>query len=113
MVKELLATDRTGKVLVVDGHGSKGFALLGDLIAQSALKNNWQAVVINGCIRDAGTLATLDIAIKALGCNPIKTEKLGQGKVNKVVSFADITFTPGHYIYGDANGIAVSKTLLN
>ena len=111
-MKELLATDGTGKVLVVDGKGSLNRALLGDMIAENAVKNNWQAVVINGCIRDAGTIGTLEIAVKALGCNPIKTEKLGIGDINLTVHFAGIEFIPGQYIYGDANGLAVSPTKL-
>jgi len=111
-VKALLATDGTGKVLVVDGKASTSRALLGDLIALSALTNNWQAVVINGCIRDAGTIATLDLAVKALGCCPIKTEKLGVGDINTEVTFAGLTFVAGQTIYGDANGLAVSKTPL-
>ncbi|NQY50994.1 MAG: putative 4-hydroxy-4-methyl-2-oxoglutarate aldolase [Colwellia sp.] len=111
-VKELLATDGTGKVLVVDGKGSLNRALLGDMIAENAVKNNWQAVVINGCIRDAGTIGTLEIAVKALGCNPIKTEKLGIGDINLTVNFAGIDFIPGQYIYGDGNGLAVSQTKL-
>lgn len=111
-VKELLAQPGQGKVLVVDGHASKSNALLGDMIAESAVKHQWQAVVINGCIRDAGTIATLDIAVKALGTCPIKTEKLGQGTVNNAIHFAGLTFTPGQFIYGDANGIAISHELL-
>ena len=37
-VKELLATDGTGKVLVVDGGASMRCALMGDMIAESVLK---------------------------------------------------------------------------
>ncbi len=111
-VKELLATDGKGKVLVVDGKASMNKALLGDLIAKSAIKNNWQAIVINGCIRDAATIATLDIAVKAVGCNPIKTEKLGAGEINVPLHFAEIDFIPGHYIYGDSNGLAISESPL-
>ncbi|QOL26162.1 putative 4-hydroxy-4-methyl-2-oxoglutarate aldolase [Thalassotalea sp. LPB0316] len=112
-VKALLATSGEGKVLVVDGHGSMNRALLGDMIAESAVKHNWQAVIINGCIRDAGTIATLPIAVKALGTCPIKTEKLGQGQTNVDVYFAGLKFTPGHYVYGDKNGIAISQSLLS
>jgi regulator of ribonuclease activity A len=111
-VKELLATDGTGKVLVVDGKGSMNRALLGDIIAENAVKNNWRAVVINGCIRDAGTIGTLAIAVKALGCNPIKTEKLGVGETNIIINFANIDFIPGWTVYGDANGLAVSESKL-
>lgn len=112
-VKALLATPGEGKVLVVDGHGTMNRALLGDMIAESAVNNNWQAVVINGCIRDAGTIATLPIAVKALGTCPIKTEKLGQGTTNIDVFFAGLKFSPGQFIYGDKNGLAISETLLS
>jgi regulator of ribonuclease activity A len=111
-VKEILATDGNGKVLVVDGKASMNRALLGDMIAENAVKNNWQGVVINGCIRDAGTIATLKLGVKALGCNPIKTEKLNVGDVNVNVNFSGVNFIPGNFIYADRNGLAVSKSPL-
>lgn len=111
-VKELVATNGTGKVMVVDGKGSTTRALLGDMLAEQAVKNGWQGIVINGCIRDAGTIATLPLGVKALGCNPIKTEKLGVGDINTAITFAGINFIAGHFIYGDANGLAVSEEQL-
>mgnify|MGYP000285248288 FL=1 len=111
-VKELVATDGTGKVMVVDGKASTSHALLGDMLAEKAVKNGWQGIVINGCIRDAGTIATLPLGVKALGCNPIKTEKLGVGEINTDISFAGINFKAGQYIYGDANGLAISEKKL-
>ncbi len=111
-VKELVATDGTGKVMVVDGKASLTNALLGDMLAEKAVSNGWQGIVINGCIRDAGTIATLSLGVKALGCNPIKTEKLGVGEINKNIHFAGIEFIAGQYIYGDANGLAVSEKQL-
>ena len=112
-VKELVATDGRNKVMVVDGKASLTNALLGDMLAEQAVENGWQAIIINGCIRDAGTIATLPLAVKALGCCPIKTEKLGKGEINSTISFADLTFNPGQYIYGDSNGLAISKALLS
>tara|TARA_R110001592_G_scaffold191223_2_gene437343 strand:+ start:269 stop:754 length:486 start_codon:yes stop_codon:yes gene_type:complete len=111
-VKALVATDGAGKVMVVDGKGSTSRALLGDMLAEQAVENGWQGIVINGCIRDAGTIATLPFGVKALGCNPIKTEKLGVGDINIAVTFAGIEFKAGHFIYGDANGLAISKKQL-
>ncbi|MBL4823549.1 MAG: putative 4-hydroxy-4-methyl-2-oxoglutarate aldolase [Colwellia sp.] len=111
-VKELVATNGTGKVMVVDGKASLTRALLGDMLAEKAVDNGWQAIVINGCIRDAGTIATLPLAVKALGCNPIKTEKLGLGEINQPISFAGLDFTAGQFIYGDANGLAISEKKL-
>lgn len=112
-VKELVATDGSNKVMVVDGKASLTNALLGDMLAEQAVENGWQAIIINGCIRDAGTIATLPLAVKALGCCPIKTEKLGKGEINSTISFAGLTFNPGQYIYGDSNGLAISKALLS
>tara|TARA_R110001583_G_scaffold93386_3_gene236267 strand:- start:32 stop:517 length:486 start_codon:yes stop_codon:yes gene_type:complete len=111
-VKALVATDGAGKVMVVDGKGITSRALLGDMLAEQAVENGWQGIVINGCIRDAGTIATLPLGVKALGCNPIKTEKLGVGDINIAVTFAGIEFKAGHFIYGDANGLAISKKQL-
>jgi len=111
-VKELVATDGTGKVMVVDGKASKTNALLGDMLAEKAVENGWQGIIINGCIRDAGTIATLSLGVKALGCNPIKTEKLGVGDVNVDIAFAGLEFKAGHYIYADTNGVAISKQKL-
>lgn len=108
-VKALVATNGHGKVMVVDGKASLTRALLGDMLAEQAVKNGWQGIVINGCIRDAGTIGTLPLGVKALGCNPIKTEKLGVGEINTSINFAGIEFIAGHYIYGDANGLAVSE----
>jgi regulator of ribonuclease activity A len=41
-----------GWVLVVDGGGSLRTALMGDLIAGSAVANGWAGVVIHGAVRD-------------------------------------------------------------
>jgi len=112
-VKALLDTDGTGKVMVVDGKASTSYALLGDMLAEKAVKNGWQGIIINGCIRDAGTISTLNLGVKALGCCPIKTEKLGIGDVNTCITFSGIDFIPGQFVYGDLNGLAVSKTLLS
>ncbi|MDP7592229.1 MAG: putative 4-hydroxy-4-methyl-2-oxoglutarate aldolase [Litorilituus sp.] len=111
-VKELVATNGTDKVMVVDGKASKSNALLGDMLAEKAVENGWQGIIINGCIRDAGTIATLALGVKALGCNPIKTEKLGVGDVNIDIAFAGLKFKAGHYIYADKNGIAISEKKL-
>ena len=41
-VKELVATDGHGKVMVVDGKASTTKALLGDMLAEKAVKNGEQ-----------------------------------------------------------------------
>lgn len=111
-VKELAATDGAGKVMVVDGGGSLKRALLGDLVAESARENNWEGIIIYGCIRDVEVISEIGIGIKALNSSPLKTERKGKGELNVSVTFAGVTFNPGEYVYSDATGIVVSPTEL-
>ncbi|MCB0503511.1 MAG: ribonuclease E activity regulator RraA [Bacteroidetes bacterium] len=112
LVKAELAKDGSGKVLVVDGGGSLRRALVGDQLAANGIKNNWAGIVVFGCIRDSKLINEMTIGIKALNTNPAKTEKLGVGQLNVAVNFANVTFTPGHYVYADEDGIVVSKEKL-
>ena len=107
-VKELAATDGTGKVMVVDGGGSLRRALLGDLIAENARENNWEGFIIYGCVRDVEVISEIGIGVKALNSIPLKTERKGKGELNVPVTFAGVTFNPGEYVYADGTGIIVS-----
>ncbi len=108
LVKELVATNGTGKVMVVDGGGSLRAALLGDMLAEKAVENGWQGLVIYGCIRDIDIISTLDLGVQALNIHPRKTEKRGLGDLNVVLTFAGVTIKPGMYVYADNNGIILS-----
>ncbi|MDO4427446.1 MAG: ribonuclease E activity regulator RraA [Moraxella sp.] len=106
-VKELLATDGTGKVLVVDGGASFRCALMGDMIAESAVKNHWQGVIIYGCVRDVDALASLDLGVYALAAIPQKSVRKGVGDVGVVLSIGNVKFHQDDYVYADNNGIIV------
>ncbi|NVK75554.1 MAG: putative 4-hydroxy-4-methyl-2-oxoglutarate aldolase [Oceanospirillaceae bacterium] len=108
-VRELVAQNGKGKVMVIDGGGSKRRALLGDMLAEKAANNGWEGFVINGAIRDIAAQSQLNIGIHALCPHPMPTEKRGLGDLGKTLSFAGITIADGDYIYCDLNGIAVSK----
>ena len=113
LVKEQLATAGNGRVLVVDGGGSLRRALLGDMIAESAVKNGWSGVVIYGAIRDVDVIANLDLGVQAIGAIPLKTEKRGIGDLNVPVRFAGVDIRPGDYLYADNNGIIISPHALD
>lgn len=106
-VKELLATPGKGKVLVVDGGGSLRAALMGDIIAKSAVKNEWEGVIIHGCVRDTGVLATLDLGIKALAATPRKSVRTGEGQSGLTIAFAGIRVAPGDHVFADEDGVLV------
>jgi len=112
-VKELLNSEGNGKVLVVDASAINTAALLGDMIAEAGVKNNWSGVVINGYIRDVDIVGTLDIGVQALGTMPVRSEKKNQGEVGVDISFGGLTFQSGDYVYADNNGLLLSKKELD
>ncbi len=111
-IKECLAQPGGGRVLVVDGGGSLGCALLGDQLAAQALKNAWAGVIVNGCIRDVDALARMDLGVQALAATPLKSIRKGLGEIDVPVAFGGVTFRPGAYVYADNNGIVVSARRL-
>ncbi|WP_020559702.1 ribonuclease E activity regulator RraA [Thiofilum flexile] len=112
LVREFVALEGKGKVLVVDGGGSTRCALLGDMLAEKAAKNGWEGIIIYGLIRDSVDIGKMDIGVKALGTIPLKSVKRGFGVKGEPVHFHDVTFTQGHYVYSDEDGIIVSPVKL-
>ncbi|WP_293752098.1 ribonuclease E activity regulator RraA [uncultured Paraglaciecola sp.] len=112
-VKELVDTDGSGKVMVVDGGGSLRHALLGDMLAEKAVKNGWEGLVIYGCIRDVDVIVQTDLGVQALATNPLKTDKRGLGDVDVPVKFGGVVFNPGEYVYADNNGVIISPKKLS
>lgn len=113
LVKETLATEGAGKVMVVDGGGSLRCALLGDILGAMAEKNGWEGVLINGCVRDVEFLKSIDIGVSALNCYPLKSQKRNEGQRDIPVRFAGVDFEPGQFLYADENGIVVARKELN
>lgn len=111
-VKQLVATPSQGKVLVVDGGGSKRHALLGDMLAAQAAQNGWEGIIINGCIRDIDEIRKTSLGVQALGIHPMKTDKRDLGDINLTVTFAGVDFIPGQFVYADNNGVLVATKAL-
>ncbi|MGB0385314.1 MAG: ribonuclease E activity regulator RraA [Ardenticatenaceae bacterium] len=113
LVRRMLETPGEGRVLVVDGGGSKRCALLGDRLAGLGDQNGWAGVVIYGCLRDSVDVANIALGVKALASVPKRSNKKGEGDTEITLHFAGVTFTPGHYLYADPDGILVApKDLL-
>jgi regulator of ribonuclease activity A len=112
LVRDALAKDGTGKVLVIDGGGSLRRALVGGLIAELAYTNHWAGIIVNGCIRDSEEIARIQIGVRALNVHPLKSVKKGAGDIDIPVTFGGVTFVPGHFIYADADGVIVAEKSL-
>ncbi|QDF96262.1 ribonuclease activity regulator protein RraA [Azoarcus sp. DD4] len=112
LVRKTLETPGNGRVLVVDGGGSMRCALVGDQLGELGVKNGWAGIVVYGCIRDSKALSGMDLGVFALGTHPRKSIKRNTGEAELPVTFGGVTFTPGHYLYTDDDGIIVSPTPL-
>ena len=108
LVKRVLAEPGEGGVLVVDGGGSLHTALVGDLIAASAVASGWSGLIVHGAVRDSVALGQLDLGVKALGTNPRKSAKAGEGTLDTPVEFGGVVFVPGAYLYSDEDGVLVT-----
>lgn len=107
LLKSVLSQPGHGGVLVIDGAGSLHTALVGDVIAELGRANGWAGLIVHGAVRDAATLRTLDIGIKALGTNPRKSTKTGAGERDVPLEIGGITFRAGEIAYSDDDGIVV------
>lgn len=112
LVRKQLEQPGNGRVLVVDGGGSTRCAMVGDILAQMGADNGWSGIIVYGCIRDSGVIATISIGVKAIGTMPIKSVKKGEGEIDIAVHFADVDFIPGQYAYADEDGIILSSKAL-
>lgn len=109
LLKATVSMPGEGAVLVVDGGGSLERALMGDMIAEIAVQNGWAGVVINGVIRDGVAINSLELGVKALGTNPRKSTKTGEGEVDVPLEFGGVTFRVGAHLYSDEDGILVER----
>lgn len=109
LLRSILNSPGEGAVLVVDGHGSLGTALMGDLIGEAAVRNGWAGVIVNGAVRDRLALAQLPLGVKALGSNPRKSAKEGTGEPDVPVVIEGTTFVPGRTVWADEDGVLVES----
>lgn len=109
LVKQLAKTDGSGKVMVVDGGGSRRRALLGDQVALDCVKSGWEGLVIYGSIRDVDEIGELELGVQTLGPAPMKTIKRNEGQTEIPVTFGGVTFANGDCVVCDNNGIVVNE----
>ena len=108
LVRQAVHSPGNGRVLVVDGGGSRHCAFLGDMLAKAAISNGWAGIIVDGCVRDSSELLTLDIGVMARGTTPRKAQKLGEGQRDVPVTIAGICIGPGDRIFVDEDGILVT-----
>lgn len=111
-VRKVLGQTGEGKVLVIDGGGSRRCALIGDNIAKLAMDNGWEGILLYGCIRDSSVINEMEVGIKALGTCPVKSIKRNVGIAGEVLLIAGTKVEVGQYIYADTDGVLIANRKL-
>ena len=112
-VRAAVETPGEGRVLVVDGGGSKNCALFGGNLAKLAADNGWAGIIIHGCVRDRAELKAEAVGIKALASHPKKSKKRDLGSYDVSLHFSGVTVHPGDWIYADEDGVVISEKELS
>ncbi|MNI38141.1 putative regulator of ribonuclease activity [compost metagenome] len=108
LVRETLERPGQGAVLVINGGGSLKRALVGDNLAGLAIENGWAGIVVHGAVRDSAVIDTMGVGVKALGTVPRRAERDGLGEIDIPTAFGGVIFTPGDWLYADADGVIVA-----
>jgi len=108
LIYKTLEDNGAGKVLLIDGGGSLRRALVNANIAEFAVENGWEGIVVNGCVREVDALEELDIGIQAITAIPVGAEDNEIGEINVPVNFAGVSFLPEDILYADSTGIIIS-----
>lgn len=112
-IREAAVEEGRGRVMVIDGGGSLRSALVGDGIAEWARDHGWAGMIIFGCVRDTVALAKVDLGLMAISVNPVTPGKRRVGVRGVAVTFGDVHFVPGEYVYCDEDGVVVAAERLD
>ena len=107
MIHAAMALAQPGDVLVIDGKGDLGAALMGEIMSQQCVALGIKAAVIDGAARDSVALRELGFPMFAAGLSPNGPTKGVGGRINHPVSVGGITVFPGDLVVGDADGVTV------
>ncbi|WED21653.1 ribonuclease E activity regulator RraA [Vibrio sp. JC009] len=113
LIRSILEEDGDGRVLLVDGGGSLRKALIDAELAALAEENEWEGIVIYGCVREVDDLEDMNVGIQALASIPVGAASQEIGEIDVPVNFGGVTFLPEDYLYADNTGIILSQEPLD
>ena len=108
LIREILSQDGTDQVLLIDGGGSTRRALIDIELAELALDNNWNGIIVFGAVRHVDELEEIDLGIQAIASIPVAADCEGAGEDGIGVNFAGVSFFDDDFIYADSTGIVLS-----
>ncbi|WP_379541919.1 RraA family protein [Teichococcus cervicalis] len=104
-IHKALELIRPGDVLVVDGGGDTGRALVGEIMAAVAQSRGAAGMVIDGAVRDARALSQSDFPCFARAAIHRGPYKNGPGELEVPVSIGGMLVRHGDIVVGDEDGV--------
>ncbi|MDX2154968.1 MAG: RraA family protein [Hyphomicrobiaceae bacterium] len=105
MVHKALDIAEPGDIIVVDAGGDLTNAIIGEIMTSYAQTRRIGGMVINGSIRDAGTIRQGSFPVYAAGVTHRGPYKDGPGEINVAVAIDGMTIEPGDLMIGDEDGL--------
>lgn len=102
-----IADAQPGDVIVVNGQGYSGRALMGELMAGRAKAKGIAGFVIDGFIRDLPDFETLGVPVFGRGSCPAGPYKHGPYRLQVPVAVGGVAVMPGDVIVADDDGVTV------
>jgi regulator of ribonuclease activity A len=113
LIRSILEEDGDGRVLLIDGGGSLRKALIDAELAALAEENEWEGIVVYGCVREVDDLEDMSLGIQAMASIPVGATSQGIGEIDVPVNFGGVTFLPEDYLYADNTGVILSQEPLD
>jgi RraA family protein len=105
MVHKAIDLAEPGDVIVVDAGGAVEQAIIGEIMAAWAAKRGIAGLVIDGAIRDVGTISAGAFPVYARGVTHRGPYKNGPGEIGVPVSIGGMVVQPGDIVIGDEDGL--------
>lgn len=107
MIHAAISLAKPGDVLIIDGKGDLGSALMGTIMMTACKTLGLAGVIIDGAVRDSLDIIEMDFPVFSAGTNPNGPTKNIGGRVGHPVSVGGVTVHPGDFVIGDNDGVVV------
>ena len=105
-VHHAIAVAKPGEVIMIAAGGRLDVAMIGELLGGAARRKKISGVVVDGAVRDIGTLTQWeDFAVFARGVVARGPLSMERGSVNDTIVLGGVSISPGDLILGDDDGL--------
>lgn len=104
-----IAEAPAGSVLVVACGEDESHALIGDIMAQAAMKRGIAGLVTDGMVRDSRPVREMGFPVFCRGAQIRGPGKRAPGRRGEPVSLGGVVVRPGDLVIGDDDGLVIVR----